>query len=45
MDFKTFNEKLMAHVSAMTSGEPYLFETDVSKDEMWEMLQEYPNLM
>jgi hypothetical protein len=44
MEFKTFNEKLMAHVSAMTSGEPYLFETDTTKDEMWETyLESFPS--
>jgi len=35
MDFKAINELLMQHVSNMTHGESYLFETDVTNDEMW----------
>jgi hypothetical protein len=43
MEFKQFNEKLMAHVAIITKGMPHLFETEVSKDEMWEMyLESFP---
>jgi hypothetical protein len=43
MEFKEFNAKLRAHVLDMTEGETHLFETDVSKDEMWETyLESFP---
>lgn len=43
MEFKQFNEKLMAHVAKITKGEPHLFEVEVTKDEMWETyLESFP---
>lgn len=43
MEFKEFNEMFMAHVLEMTTDVVHLFETDVSKDEMWETyLKSFP---
>lgn len=44
MEFKQFNELLMEHVKSMTSGVEYLFEVDLSGDELWETyLSSFPD--